>query len=42
MKQLPDEDTLLELLSLAQEAEQKAQGFSDLTAEIAEKCRIRL
>jgi hypothetical protein len=42
MKQLPDEKTLLELLFLAQEAEQKAKELCDLTAEIDEKWRIRL
>jgi hypothetical protein len=42
MKQLPDEKTLLELLSLAREAEQKAKALCDLTAEIDEKWRIRL
>lgn len=42
MKQLPDEKTLLELLSLATDAEQKAKALCDLTAEIDEKWRIRL
>jgi hypothetical protein len=42
MKQLPDEKTLLELLFLAQEAEQKAKELCDLTAEIDEKWRVRL
>lgn len=42
MKQLPDEKTLLELLSLAQNAEQKAKELCDLTAEVDEKWRIRL
>jgi hypothetical protein len=39
MKQLPDEKTLLELLSLAIDAEQKAKALCDLTAEIDEKWR---
>jgi hypothetical protein len=42
MKQLPDEKILLELLSIAQEAEQKAKELCDLTAEVDEKWRIRL
>ncbi|MDJ0717512.1 MAG: hypothetical protein QNJ54_25375 [Prochloraceae cyanobacterium] len=42
MKQLPDEKTLLELLELAQDAEQKAKALCDLTAEIDEKSRICL
>ena len=42
MKQLPDENTLLELLELAQDAEKKAKALCDLTAEIDEKWRIRL
>lgn len=41
MKELPDEKILLELLSLAQEAEQKAKELCDL-AEFDEKWRIRL
>ena len=42
MKQIPDEDTLLSLLELAQDAEQKAKALGDLTAEIDEKWRVRL
>lgn len=42
MKQIPDERILLELLSIAQEAEQKAKELCDLTAEVDEKWRIRL
>jgi hypothetical protein len=42
MKQLPDEKTLLELLSLATDAEQKAKDLCDLTAEVDEKWRLRL
>ena len=42
MKQLPDENTLLSLLKLAQDAEQKAKALCDLTAEIYEKWRVRL
>ena len=42
MKQLPDEKILLELLSLAQDAEQKAKELCDLTAEVDEKWRDRL
>lgn len=42
MKQLLDEKTLLELLTLAQQAEQQAKELCDLTAEIDEKWHIRL
>lgn len=42
MKQLPDEKTLLELLEMAADAEQKAKALCDLTAEIDEKWRVRL
>lgn len=42
MKQLPNEQTLLEWLELAKEAEQKAKELCDLTAKIDEKWRIRL
>lgn len=42
MKQLPNENTLLSLLKLAQDAEQKAKYLCDLTTEIDEKWRIRL
>ena len=42
MKQLPDENTLLSLLELAQDAEQKAKALCDLTAEVDEKWRVRL
>ena len=42
MKQLPDENTLLSLLELAQDAEQKAKALWDLTAEVDEKWRVRL
>lgn len=42
MKQLPNEKTLLELLEMAREAEQKAKKLCDLTAEIDEKWRIKL
>ncbi|MEN9871045.1 MAG: hypothetical protein RLZZ171_2033 [Cyanobacteriota bacterium] len=42
MKQLPDENTLLSLLKLTQDAEQKALALCDLTAEIDEKWRVRL
>ena len=42
MKQLPDENLLLSLLELAQDAEQKAKALCDLTAEVNEKWRIRL
>ena len=41
MKQLLDEKILLELLSLAQETEQKAKELCDLTAEVDEKWRAR-
>ncbi|MDJ0688361.1 MAG: hypothetical protein QNJ41_07615 [Xenococcaceae cyanobacterium MO_188.B32] len=42
MKQLPDEKTMLELLKLASDAEQKSKALCDLTAKIDEKWRIRL
>ena len=42
MKQLPDKNTLLSLLEMAQDAEQKAKALCDLTAEIDEKWRVRL
>jgi hypothetical protein len=42
MKQLPDEKTLLELLDLARDAEDKAKALCDLTTEIDEKWRVRL
>jgi hypothetical protein len=42
MKQLPDEKTLLELLDLARDAEEKAKALCDLTTEIDEKWRVRL
>ena len=42
MKKLPDEKTLLSLLELAQDAEQKAKALCDLTAEVDEKWRVRL
>ncbi len=42
MKKLPNEKTLLSLLELAQDAEQKAKTLCDLTAEIDEKWRVRL
>ena len=42
MKQPPDEKILLELLSLAQDVEQKAKELCDLTAELDEKWRDRL
>lgn len=42
MKQLPDEKTLLSLLELAQDAEQKAKALCDLTTEVDEKWRVRL
>ncbi len=41
MKQLPDENTLLCLLELAQDAEQKAKALCDLTPEVDEKWRVR-
>ena len=37
MKQLPDEQTMLELLKLAKDAEQKSKALCDLTAKIDEK-----
>lgn len=42
MKELPDDKTMLELLHLATDAEQKAKALCDLTAEVEEKWRIRL
>ena len=42
MKQLPDEQTMLELLELAGDAEQKLQALCDSTAQLDEKWRIRL
>ena len=42
MKKLPDEKTLLSLLELAQDAEQKAKTLCDLTTEVDEKWRVRL
>ena len=42
MKHLPDRKTMLELLELANEAEQKSKALSDSTAEVDEKWRIRL
>jgi hypothetical protein len=42
MKQLPDEKTLLELLDLARDTEEKAKALCDLTTEIDEKWRVRL
>ena len=42
MKQLPDEQTMLELLKLANDAEQKLKALCDSTAEVDEKWRIRL
>jgi hypothetical protein len=41
MKQLPDENTLLSLLKIAQDAEQKAKDLCDLTAGIDEKWQVR-
>lgn len=34
MKQLPDEQTMLELLKLANESEQKLKALCDSTAEL--------
>jgi hypothetical protein len=42
MKQLPDEQTMLELLKLANDAEEKLKALCDSTAELDEKWRIRL
>ncbi|MGF1588427.1 MAG: hypothetical protein ACFCU7_04125 [Pleurocapsa sp.] len=42
MKQLPDDQTMLELLKLANDAEQKLKTLCDSTAELDEKWRIRL
>ena len=42
MKKLPDEKTLLSLLELAQDAEQKAKALCDLTTKVDEKWLVRL
>ncbi|MGL6341326.1 MAG: hypothetical protein ACRC80_19555 [Waterburya sp.] len=42
MKQLPDEQTMLELLKLAKNAEEKLKALCDSTVELDEKWRIRL
>ena len=42
MKQLPDEKTLLELLQLAKDAEQKASEMSDMGEAFAQKWQHRL
>jgi hypothetical protein len=42
MKQLPDEQTMLELLKLANDSEQKLKALCDSTAELDEKWRDRL
>ena len=42
MKQLSDETTMLELLKLANNAEQKLKPLCDSTAEVDEKWLIRL
>ena len=42
MKKLPDGKTLLSMLELAQDAEQKAKALCDLTIEVDEKWRVRL
>ena len=42
MKKLSDEKTLLSLLELAQDVEQKAKALCDLTTEVDEKWRVRL
>jgi hypothetical protein len=42
MNQLPDEQTMLELLKLANDAEEKLKALCDLTAEVDEKWHIRL
>jgi len=42
MKQLPDEQTLLELLEMARVAADKAKSMADLATEIDDKWRARL
>ena len=42
MKQLPDEKTLLELLQLARDAEQKAKEMSEMGKAFAQKWQYRL
>jgi hypothetical protein len=42
MKQLPDENTLAELLELAKDFEQKAKELCDLATQVDEKWRIHL
>jgi hypothetical protein len=42
MKQLPDEQTMLELLKLANDSEQKLKALCDSTAELDEKWRVHL
>lgn len=42
MKQLPDEKTLLELLQLAKDAEQKAREMSDIGEVFVQKWQHRL
>lgn len=42
MKQFPDEQTMLELLKLANDSEQKLKALCDSTAELDEKWRVRL
>ena len=42
MNNLPDEVEMLELLKLANQAEQKLKALSDSTTEVDEKWRIRL
>jgi hypothetical protein len=42
MNQLPDEQTMLELLKLANDAEEKLKALCDSTAEVDEKWHIRL
>lgn len=42
MKQLPDEKTLLELLQLAKDAEQKAREMSEMGKAFAQKWQYRL
>ena len=42
MKQLPDQQTLLELLEMARFASEKAKSMADLATEIDDKWRVRL
>jgi hypothetical protein len=42
MKELPDEQTLLELLKIAKDAEQKARELSEMGEQFHQKWLLRL